>query len=143
MKHTRSNKILRGGYNQNHENNYDLLRIVVILIHVNWYRFGERYNTPDSSLLWTIEALVNIMTRFSVPVFVMLSGAYNLRAYRQIQRYGERGMGIRWKTGLKLSENDMRWGCIEIQNRQTPKTSGDISTLRIDDKYPKNSAHIL
>ena len=63
-------------------NNYDLLRIIstiaVILIHSNFHYFCDRYSTPLLSVNYTVESFVNIITRFSVPVFVMLSGGFNL-----------------------------------------------------------------
>ena len=65
------------------QNNYDLLRIIstiaVILIHVNWRYFGSIYTMPEVSFVWGMEAIINIVTRFSVPVFMMLSGAFILQ----------------------------------------------------------------
>ena len=62
--------------------NYDLLRIIatvaVIMIHVNWLYFGKSYEVYSSNISWVIESLINIVTRFSVPCFVMISGAFNL-----------------------------------------------------------------
>lgn len=76
---------------QTRDHNFDLLRIVatvaVILIHANFIFFGNRYAEPDGSLIWTIESLFNIITRFSVPVFVMISGAYNIDKGRGIDFY--------------------------------------------------------
>ena len=73
------------------DNNYDLLRIIatvaVIMIHVNFGLFSSRYTKPDGTLTWTVEALINIITRFSVPSFVMLSGAYNLKTSGGIAFY--------------------------------------------------------
>ena len=66
----------------NRQSNYDLLRIfatiAVIIIHANFRFFGNRYQNPDLSLEYCVESLLNIITRFSVPVFVMLSGGFNL-----------------------------------------------------------------
>ena len=63
--------------------NFDLLRIIsafsVILIHVNWRYFGKVYDTPSNSFDWIIGALINIVTRFSVPAFAMISGAFILQ----------------------------------------------------------------
>lgn len=63
--------------------NYDLLRIIstiaVILIHVNWKYFGSSYAESQLTLTWIGEAFINIITRFSVPCFVMLSGAFILQ----------------------------------------------------------------
>lgn len=61
------------------QSNYDLLRIIstfaVVLIHVN-------ANVADSNNIslfgFNICSLINIITRFSVPCFVMLSGAFIL-----------------------------------------------------------------
>lgn len=64
------------------ENNYDLLRIVsalaVIIIHVNWFYFEKRAFDYSGDFYYFIESILNIITRFSVPVFVMLSGAFIL-----------------------------------------------------------------
>lgn len=61
-------------------NNYDLLRIVstfaVILIHVNAFYISKM--TDYTSNLYWIQSAINIVTRFSVPCFVMLSGAFLL-----------------------------------------------------------------
>ena len=58
-----------------HENSYDLLRILstiaVIAIHVSASFLGSR---TDSNHLLTI-CLWNVMSRFAVPCFMMLSGA--------------------------------------------------------------------
>lgn len=66
----------------NRKSNYDLLRILatiaVIIIHANFHFFINRYETPILSIEYSIESFLNIITRFSVPVFVMLSGAFNL-----------------------------------------------------------------
>ena len=62
------------------ENNYDLLRIVstfaVILIHVNVFYISKM--TDYTSNLYWIQSAINIVTRSSVPCFVMLSGAFLL-----------------------------------------------------------------
>ena len=63
-------------------NSYDLLRIFsaisVIIIHVNAHFFGSRAGAPSSSLYYVAESLLNIVTRFSVPAFIMISGAFIL-----------------------------------------------------------------
>lgn len=63
-------------------NSYDLLRLLsclaVILLHVNFLYFGDKTLTPSSSYLWIVESIINIITRFSVPCFVMISGAFLL-----------------------------------------------------------------
>lgn len=61
------------------QSNYDLLRIIstisVVLIHVN----ATVANSNNISLVgFNICSLINIITRFSVPCFVMLSGAFIL-----------------------------------------------------------------
>ena len=65
------------------ENQYDVLRIIsciaVVLIHANWFYFSSKYNAPDGTSTWAVEALTNILTRFSIPCFAMISGAFNLR----------------------------------------------------------------
>lgn len=63
----------------NRQSNYDLLRIIstisVVLIHVN----ATVANSNNISLVgFNICSLINIITRFSVPCFVMLSGAFIL-----------------------------------------------------------------
>ena len=64
------------------QNNYDLLRVIstiaVIMIHTNWLYFGGIYDAFDRSFTWIGLSLINILTRFAVPVFVMLSGAFIL-----------------------------------------------------------------
>ncbi len=78
---------------QNRENNYDLLRIVstiaVISIHVSAYWltantdveiFGELYHAHlFSTCLW------NVLSRFAVPCFMMLSGALLLSDERNAE----------------------------------------------------------
>lgn len=66
------------------ENNFDLLRIIstiaVILIHVNYMFFQYHWMNPDmGDAYYVVESIVNIITRFSVPCFVLLSGAFILR----------------------------------------------------------------
>lgn len=62
------------------ENNYDILRIIsaimVILIHVNAYFSLQEDTIMRGSRL--IEILFDFLPRFSVPCFVMLSGAFIL-----------------------------------------------------------------
>lgn len=66
--------------------NYDILRIVstvmVILIHANYKYFCENYMSPTLTFEWVIESLINIVTRFSVPCFLMISGAFILNDER-------------------------------------------------------------
>lgn len=63
-------------------NNYDLLRILatiaVILIHVNYQYFAYRAYTPSMDKYYIIESVFNMVSRFAVPIFVMLSGAFLL-----------------------------------------------------------------
>ena len=65
------------------ENQYDVLRILsciaVVIIHANWIYFGSKYYAPDGSPEWAVEAFTNILTRFCVPCFAMISGAFNLK----------------------------------------------------------------
>lgn len=62
------------------QTNYDLLRIIssyaVVLIHTNARYFLAQ--TDFSSIDFKIEIILNYITRFSVPCFVMLSGAFVL-----------------------------------------------------------------
>lgn len=62
--------------------NLDLLRIIscfaVILIHTNYYFFKDELYHPNLGMTYIVESLINIITRFSVPVFIMISGALNL-----------------------------------------------------------------
>lgn len=63
-------------------NQYDLLRVIatiaVILIHVNYRYFAPRAYAPLWDKYYVIESIFNMVSRFSVPVFVMLSGAFLL-----------------------------------------------------------------
>lgn len=75
----------RGESNLKERNgSHDLLRILaafsVVLIHVNAMFFLKNFNGEREIAAFTyhIEELINLITRFSVPCFVMLSGAYNL-----------------------------------------------------------------
>lgn len=64
------------------DNNMDLLRLLscfsVVLIHVNAQYFVSRSTTPSLTSVYVIESLINIVTRFSVPAFVMISGSFIL-----------------------------------------------------------------
>ena len=57
--------------------NYDLLRIIsmfaVILLHIN-----AHYLSGENKDYYEVESFINIVTRFSVPCFVMISGAFSL-----------------------------------------------------------------
>lgn len=68
--------------NNTRENNYDLLRVFaacsVILLHVNAFYFIDVAETPSFSMQYVAGSLINIITRFSVPSFFMLSGAFVL-----------------------------------------------------------------
>ncbi|MCM1179176.1 MAG: acyltransferase family protein [Clostridium sp.] len=61
-------------------NGLDLLRIIstvaVIFIHVNAYYFLN--GTSQDSTEYVIQELINLITRFCVPCFVMISGAFNI-----------------------------------------------------------------
>lgn len=74
--------------NSNRLNNYDALRIIstvaVILIHVNWQFFWTKAATPSMSVNYIVESSINIIARFSVPAFVMISGAFNLKRLSEI-----------------------------------------------------------
>lgn len=69
-------------------NSYDLLRLLscvaVILLHVNFLYFGDKALAPSNSYLWIIESIINIITRFCVPCFVMISGAFLLSDERNM-----------------------------------------------------------
>lgn len=60
----------------------DLLRLLscfaIVLIHVNAHYFIPRSAVPSLASVYVIESLINIITRFSVPAFVMISGAFVL-----------------------------------------------------------------
>lgn len=62
------------------EINLDILRGIsafcVILIHINWVYF-ER-NTGNN-MEYYFEVIINLLTRFCVPCFLMLSGALLMR----------------------------------------------------------------
>lgn len=72
--------------NSNRLNNYDALRIIstvaVIFIHVNWQFFWTKAATPSMNVNYIVESSINIIARFSVPAFVMISGAFNLKNKR-------------------------------------------------------------
>ena len=67
-------------------NNYDLLRILatlgVIFIHANFNYFENKYMYPQMTANYCIECFINIATRYSVPCFIMMSGAFSLRNQR-------------------------------------------------------------
>lgn len=69
---------VQGGHSR--ENNYDLLRLIsciaVVLIHANWEYWGEIAYDQNHTTQWYIGSIINILTRFSVPNFVMLTGAF-------------------------------------------------------------------
>lgn len=64
------------------DNSMDLLRLLscfaIVLIHVNAQYFIPRSVVPSLASVYIIESLINIITRFSVPAFVMISGAFVL-----------------------------------------------------------------
>ena len=64
------------------DNSMDLLRLLscfaIVLIHVNAHYFIPRSAVPSFASVYVIESLINIITRFSVPAFVMISGAFVL-----------------------------------------------------------------
>ena len=64
----------------NRENNYDLLRIIsaaaVVFIHINQHYMA--YPEPKDSVTGLIETVIEVFTRFCVPCFLMLSGAFVL-----------------------------------------------------------------
>lgn len=66
--------------------NYDFLRILscfaVIVIHVNAQFYLGRMNPASNDTYYIIESILNLATRFSVPAFVMISGAFILRDER-------------------------------------------------------------
>lgn len=68
--------------NQERYHQLDLLRIIatisVIIIHVNYQFFQHRYQTPQFEMNYLVQSSLNLITRFSVPVFVMLSGYFIL-----------------------------------------------------------------
>ena len=50
------------------------------MIHVNYIFFQFRWENPDlGSMYYVAESFINIVTRFSVPAFVLLSGAFVLQ----------------------------------------------------------------
>ena len=61
------------------QNNYDLLRIIsmllVIILHINAHYMNE---DGTNEITANIENFLNVLTRVSVPCFVMLSGAFVL-----------------------------------------------------------------
>ena len=85
------------------DNNFDLLRILasigVIFIHANFYYFQNNYSSPSLSMEYLVESTINIVTRYSVPVFVMLSGGYNLNNTENGNQY-EFYKKTTWKIGV-------------------------------------------
>lgn len=76
-------KALRTKPERGRDNGLDLLRIIstvaVILIHVNAQYFIPISGSPSlSDPYYVTESMLNIVTRFSVPCFVMISGAFIL-----------------------------------------------------------------
>ena len=63
-------------------NSMDLLRIIscftVILLHINYYYFGNIYESISFDKIYLVESFINVITRFSVPCFIMISGAFIL-----------------------------------------------------------------
>ena len=59
--------------------NIEMLRLIstisVILLHVNFQYFMNHMHNPDNNYVYIVESIINIITRFSVPCFVMISGA--------------------------------------------------------------------
>lgn len=83
------------------ENSLDLLRVLatiaVIFIHVNYCYFSTRAEMPMLDVYYVMESLLNIVTRFSVPIFVMLSGAFILHDENN------KNFGVFYrKTGYKI-----------------------------------------
>ena len=68
--------------NVKRNNGYDLLRILatiaVVLIHVNAMFFSKRIGENTWQTNYIVENIINIVTRFSVPAFMMISGAFAL-----------------------------------------------------------------
>lgn len=61
----------------------------------NWIYFKPVYAIPSPTFDWIFEAMINIITRFSVPAFVMLSGAFVLQNEKNAD------MNIFYKKSLK------------------------------------------
>lgn len=85
--------------------NYDALRIAstlaVILIHVNWKFFSARSETPSTDIHYIVESIINIITRFSVPCFVMISGAFNLNN-KENSHFSDFYRKVSWKIFIPL-----------------------------------------
>lgn len=64
------------------DNSMDLLRVLsclaVVLLHVNAQYFVARSANPSLTAVYGFESLINIITRFCVPAFIMISGAFVL-----------------------------------------------------------------
>ncbi len=85
-----ANRVDRDGMSGNHfeqkpsarDNSMDLLRLLaclaVVLLHVNAQYFYARATAPSLDSAYVTESLINIITRFSVPAFVMISGTFVL-----------------------------------------------------------------
>lgn len=64
---------------------FDILRIIsalsIIIMHITTDRF---YSLPLGSREWTINASINSLFHFGVPIFVMISGALFLNPHKEI-----------------------------------------------------------
>ena len=70
------------GRNNARHSGLDLLRVIsaiaVVLLHVNFYFFQNRVSNPSLGKYYIVESFINIVTRISVPCFVMMSGAFSI-----------------------------------------------------------------
>ena len=64
---------------------FDILRIIsalsIIIMHITTDRF---YSLPLGSREWTVNASINSLFHFGVPIFVMISGALFLNPHKEI-----------------------------------------------------------
>jgi surface polysaccharide O-acyltransferase-like enzyme len=90
----------------------DLLRIAatfgVILLHVACAKW---YDIPGTSAYWQIMNVYNCLVRWTVPVFVMISGIFHLRPNKQDITFKEE-TAIIFKKAFKLACALIFWGIV-------------------------------
>ena len=79
------------------DNNLDLLKLIcsfsVVLIHVNFYFFRDIYLIPTLSADYLFLSIINIISRFSIPCFLMITGAFLLnKDFSDIKNYYVKGI---------------------------------------------------
>ena len=82
MEESNQNVIWRINAVTRRNSSFDFLRILaciaVVFIHANFHYFQNIYQFPSLRIEYIVENAINILTRFSVPCFIMLSGGFIL-----------------------------------------------------------------